>query len=80
MIGLHLLRTKNCIKLSFHVSNLLVVAVLPTMQLHFIDGTPKVEGNSARVELVVNESTASLLCELLTQEKLDSPMVANCEW
>ena len=58
----------------------LSVAALPMMQLHFINGTPEVEGNSARVELVVDESTASLLCELLTKEKLDSPMVANCEW
>ena len=32
-----------------------------------------------RVEFEVNESNADLLCELLTQEKLDSPMVANCE-
>jgi len=49
------------------------------MQMHFINGTPEVEGNRMRVELEVNESTADLLCELLTQEKLDSPMVANCE-
>ena len=49
------------------------------MQLHFINGTPEVEGDRMRVELEVNESTADLLCELLTQEKLDSPMVANCE-
>ena len=79
MIALHLLRTENCIKLILHVSNLLSVAALPMMQFHFINGTPEVERNSVRVELVV-ESTASLLCELLTQEKLDSPMVANCEW
>ena len=49
------------------------------MQMHFINGTPEVEGNRMRVELEVNESTANLLCELLTQERLDSPMVANCE-
>ena len=49
------------------------------MQMHFINGTPEVEGNRMRVELEVNESTADLLCELLTQERLDSPMVANCE-
>ena len=49
------------------------------MQMHFINGTPEVDWNRMRVELEVNESTANLLCELLTQERLDSPMVANCE-
>ena len=49
------------------------------MQMHFINGTPEVDWNRMRVKLEVNESTANLLCELLTQERLDSPMVANCE-
>ena len=76
MITLHLLRTENFTRFK----SLIRIAALPMMQLHFINGTPEVEGNSARVELVVNQSTANLLCELLTREKLDSPMVANCEW
>lgn len=57
----------------------LYIAALYKMQMLFINGTPVVEGNRARAELVVNESTANLLCELLTKKKLDSPMVANCE-
>jgi len=49
------------------------------IHVRFVNGSPVVDGNNIRAEIVANLSTANLQCELLSQHQLESPMVADCE-
>ena len=53
-------------------------AVTLSLQVHFINGSPMVEGNTIRADIVATVPTANLLCELLGNNQ--PPMIANCEW
>jgi len=49
-----------------------------SLQVHFINGSPAVERNTVRADILTNVSTANLLCELLRKDH--SPVIKNCEW
>ena len=46
--------------------------------MHFINGSPVVEGNTVRVDVMATVPEASFMCELL--RKNSSSMMADCEW
>ena len=48
------------------------------LQVHFINGSPVVEGNTVRVDIMATVPGASFMCELL--RKNSSSMMADCEW
>ena len=62
-----------------HTTHTHTLVVPEPLQVHFISGTPMVEGSRVRVEVVASQSTASINCELLNRQQLDSPLIANCE-
>ena len=62
-----------------HNTHTHTLVVPEPLQVHFISGTPVVEGSRVRVEVVASQSTASINCELLNRWQLDSPLIANCE-
>ena len=49
-----------------------------SLQVHFINGSPVVEGNTVRVDIMATVPGASFMCELL--RKNSSSMMADCEW
>ena len=52
-------------------------AVTLSLEVHFVNGSPVVEGNTTRADFVATVPTANLLCELLGNNQ--PPMIANCE-
>ena len=52
-------------------------AVTLSLEVHFVNGSPVVEGNTIRADIVATVPTANLLCELLGNNQ--PPMIANCE-
>ena len=47
--------------------------------MQFINGSPVVEVNRVRADVMTNALTSNILCELLSREQLDAPIMAECE-
>ena len=48
------------------------------LRVRFINGSPVVEGNTVRVDIMATVPGASFMCELL--RKNSPSMMADCEW
>ena len=55
----------------------LYITVPPPLML-FVNGSPVVEGNTVRVNLMATVPGASFMCELL--RKGHPPIMEDCEW
>ena len=55
----------------------LYITVPPPLML-FVNGSPVVEGNTVRVNLMATVPGASFMCELLRKDQ--PPIVEDCEW
>ena len=55
----------------------LYITVLPPL-MFFVNGSPVVEGNNIRVNIMATVPGASFMCELLRKDQ--PPIVEDCEW
>ena len=65
----------NCISILHTQVN---ITAPRSLQVFFINGSPLVEGNTVRADIMATVTGASFMCELL--RKNSPPMMADCEW